>query len=141
MNYQGDNLIASLKSLWGILFENADKFKLYLFYNDYETSYTTYINHTRWHRCLRSNGLRVGGNWSTWRKPICLTWWPHDHLTCRCQVLNPGCSGERRARYHYASQAVISTDRQTQNNYRYVIFGENTLLYLQIDTLRKPLIS
>jgi len=25
------------------------KFKLYLFYNDYETSYTTYINHARWH--------------------------------------------------------------------------------------------
>jgi len=22
--------------------------------NDYETSYTTYINHARWHRCLRS---------------------------------------------------------------------------------------
>ena len=26
----------------------------YLFYNDYETSYTTYINHARWLRCLRS---------------------------------------------------------------------------------------
>jgi len=38
------------------------KFKLYLFYNDYETSYTTYINHARWHWCLRSDGLRVGGN-------------------------------------------------------------------------------
>jgi len=25
----------------------------YLFYNDYETSYTTYINHARWHPCLR----------------------------------------------------------------------------------------
>ena len=25
------------------------KFKLYLFYNDYESSYTTYINHARWH--------------------------------------------------------------------------------------------
>ena len=37
-------------------------FKLYLFYNDYETSYTTYINQARWHRCLRSDGLRVGGN-------------------------------------------------------------------------------
>ena len=32
----------------------------YLFYNDYETSYTTYINHARWHRCLCSDGLRVG---------------------------------------------------------------------------------
>ena len=30
----------------------------YLFYNDYETSYTTYINHARWHRCLRWDGLR-----------------------------------------------------------------------------------
>jgi len=43
-------------------------FKLYLFYNDYETSYTTCINHARWHRCLRSDGLRVGGNRSTRRK-------------------------------------------------------------------------
>ena len=48
--------------------------KLYLFYNDYETSYTTYINHARWHQCLRSDGLRVGGNRSTRRKPICPTW-------------------------------------------------------------------
>ena len=45
------------------------KFNLYLLYNDYETSYTTYINHARWHRCLRSDGLRVGGNRSTRRKP------------------------------------------------------------------------
>jgi len=48
--------------------------KLYLFYNDYETSYTTYISHARWHRGLRSNGLRVGGNRSARRKPTCLTW-------------------------------------------------------------------
>ena len=34
----------------------------YLFYNDYETRYTTYINDARWHRCLRSDGLRVGVN-------------------------------------------------------------------------------
>jgi len=33
----------------------------YLFYNDYETSYTTYINHARWHRCLPLDGLCVGG--------------------------------------------------------------------------------
>ena len=57
------------------------KFKLYLFYNDYETSYTTYIDHASWHRCLRSGGLRVGGNRSTRRKLTCLTWWLHDHLT------------------------------------------------------------
>ena len=36
--------------------------KTYLFYNDYETSYTTYINHDHWHRCLPLDGLRVGGN-------------------------------------------------------------------------------
>ena len=35
-------------------------FKLYLFYNDYGTSSTTYINHARWHRCLRLGGPRVG---------------------------------------------------------------------------------
>ena len=34
------------------------------------TSYTTYINHVRCHRCLCSCGLRVGGNRSTRRKPI-----------------------------------------------------------------------
>jgi len=28
------------------------KFKLHLFYNDYETSYITYINHARWHRTM-----------------------------------------------------------------------------------------
>jgi len=49
-------------------------FKLYLFYNDYETSYTTYINHARWYWCLRVGGLRVGGNRSAWRKPTCVTW-------------------------------------------------------------------
>ena len=42
--------------------------------------FETYIYHARWHRCLRSDGLRMGGNWSTRRKPTCLTWWPHDHL-------------------------------------------------------------
>ena len=31
--------------------------KLYLFYNDYETSYTTYINHARWHRCASQGAL------------------------------------------------------------------------------------
>ena len=41
----------------------------YLFHNDYETSYTTYINHARWHRCVRSCGLRVRENKSTRRKP------------------------------------------------------------------------
>ena len=41
---------------------SISKIKLYFFYNDYETSYTTYINHARWHQCLRSDGLRVGGN-------------------------------------------------------------------------------
>ena len=45
----------------------------YLFYNDYETSYTSYNNHARWHRCLRSGGLRVRGNRSTRRKPTYLT--------------------------------------------------------------------
>ena len=49
-------------------------FILDLFHNHYETNYTTYINHARWHRCLRSDGLRVGGNRSTRGKPTCLTW-------------------------------------------------------------------
>ena len=63
-------------------------FNLYLFYNNYKRSYTTYINHACWHRCLRSDGLCVGANRSAQRKPTCLTWWPHDHLTCRRRVLN-----------------------------------------------------
>ena len=63
--------------------------KLYLFYNDYET---TYINHARLHRCLRSDGLRVGvpgGN-----PPV----WLDDHLVYRLRVSNLGRSGERRVR-------------------------------------------
>jgi len=28
----------------------------------YQTAYTTFINHARWHGCLNSDGLRVGGN-------------------------------------------------------------------------------
>ena len=82
------------------------KFKLDLFYNDYETSYTTYINHARWHRCLRLDGLCVEGNRSTQRKPTCLTWWPHDHLTCGRRESNPGRSSERRVRSHCASQTA-----------------------------------
>ena len=66
--------------------ERLNKFKLYLFYNDYETSYTTYINLARWHRCLHSDDLLVGRNRSARGKPTCLTWWPHDHLTCRRQI-------------------------------------------------------
>ena len=64
------------------------KFKLYFFYKDYASSYTTYTNHACWHRCLRSDGLLVGGNRSARRKPTCLTWWPHDHLTCRRRTSN-----------------------------------------------------
>ena len=33
-------------------------FKLYLFLQRLRTRYTTYINRARWHRCLRSDGLR-----------------------------------------------------------------------------------
>ena len=31
------------------------KYKLYLFYNDYETSYTFCFNHARWHRVPGGN--------------------------------------------------------------------------------------
>ena len=37
----------------------------YLFYNDYETSYTTYIIHARWHRflkCSKSFKLKFSRN-------------------------------------------------------------------------------
>jgi len=81
---------------WMKSFTIVKKFKLYLLYNNYETSYTTYINHACSHRCLRSDGLRVVGNLSARVKLTCLTWWPHDHLTCRRRVSNPGRSGERR---------------------------------------------
>jgi len=74
------------------------KFKFSLFYNDYETNYTTYINHGRWHRCLRLDGLRVGGNQSALRKLTCMTWWPHDHLTRRRRISNLDRSGERQVR-------------------------------------------
>ena len=84
--------------------ENSLKFKLYLFYIDKETIYTTHINHACWHRYLRSGGLCLGGNQWTGNKHTRLTWWPHDHLTCQSWVLNLGRSGERWAHYHYASQ-------------------------------------
>ena len=70
------------------------RFKLYLFYNDYETGSTIYINHACWHPCFRSGGLRVGGKRSTRRKPTCLTWLPHDHLTGRRRESKPGRSGK-----------------------------------------------
>ena len=69
--------------------------------------FTTYINHARWHLCLRSDGLRVGGNQSARSNPSCLTWWPNDHLTCRRLVLNLGRSGEGQVRYHYANQPAL----------------------------------
>ena len=36
------------------------------------------MNHARWHRCLRSGGLRVGGNRSAGGKPPV---WFGDHMT------------------------------------------------------------
>ena len=39
---------SSLKLQLTILYIDT-KFNQYLFYNDYETSYTTYINHARWY--------------------------------------------------------------------------------------------
>jgi len=60
-----------------------------------------YINHARWHRCLR-----VSGNRETRRKLTCPTWWPHKHLTYRRRVLNLGRSGERRSINRYASQQL-----------------------------------
>ena len=105
------------------------KFKLYLVYNDYETSYTTYINHARWHWCLRSDGLRVGGNRSARRKPTNLIWWPHDHLTYRRRVSNPGRSGERRVRYHCASQTaschIVSKELWRNYSNLNIILGRN----------------
>ena len=50
--------------------------------------HTPYINHARWHRCLRSGGLLVGRNGSTRRKPTCPTWWPHDISHMRRWVSN-----------------------------------------------------
>ena len=74
----------------------------YLFYNDYETSYTTYINHARWHRCLRSGGPRAGENRSTWRKPTCLTCGlTISHANARYWTWVATVRGE-----HYASQTA-----------------------------------
>ena len=67
--------------------KSGKKFKLYLLYNDYETSYTTYINHARWHRCLRSNGLRVGGKRSTRMKHTCLTWYTQPSVVGQCSLV------------------------------------------------------
>mgnify|MGYP000317226318 CR=1 FL=1 len=37
------------------------RYKLFIFYNDYETSYTTYTNHSSWFQCSRPCALRVEG--------------------------------------------------------------------------------
>jgi len=50
----------------GVLWEGVGtSFKLYLTYYNYITSYTTF-NHARWHQCLHSVGLPVGGNPAWW---------------------------------------------------------------------------
>ena len=60
-----------------LLIDMSVAFKHYLFYNNYKTSYTPYINHARWHRCSRFGGLRVGGNRSTrGNTPV----WLGDHM-------------------------------------------------------------
>ena len=61
---------------------------IYLFHNDYKTSYVPYTNHSRWLWDPRSCDLRVAGNRSTRNKPTCRTWWPHDHHTCRRVFVN-----------------------------------------------------
>ena len=91
------------KRIWNRLSVALLKKRFYLFYNDYETSYTDYINHARWHRWHRS----------ALRKPTCLTWWPHDHLTCRCRVLNPGRSALPLGQPH--SLHVIFTPKQNNS--------------------------
>ena len=60
------------------------KCNIYLFYNDYETSYTPYVYHARWHQCLGSCGRKPESQ----RKLTCLTWWQHDPLTCRRLISN-----------------------------------------------------
>ena len=54
------------------------KFKLYLVYNDYETSYTTYINHARWHWCLRWTIFVWEATGVPWGNPPV---WLGDHMT------------------------------------------------------------
>ena len=89
-----------------------------------ETSYTSYIKHARWHRCLCSDGHRVGGKRSARRKSSRLTVWPHDHLTCQGGVLKPGGSGKRRARYHCASQTAI---------YKYILHNMDKYDNIQVN--------
>jgi len=47
------------KHVWPLSFSLFLKFKLSLFSNDYETSYTTYINHARWHRYVSNFSLEI----------------------------------------------------------------------------------
>jgi len=67
MDWKTSNVITYTKSFWKYEFtitqytENQCKFKLYLFYNDYETSYTTYINHARWPWCLCYRWMPASG--------------------------------------------------------------------------------
>ena len=67
-------------------------FKCYSFYNDYKKKLLQIIQ-------IILVGINVHnpvvfGNWSTLRKPICLTYWTHawPDLTSRWKVSNPGLS-------------------------------------------------
>jgi len=56
------------------------KFKIYLFDNDYGTSYTTYINHARWHRWPRRTDKSRTIKKQT-KKPTRLLWLSLKHCT------------------------------------------------------------
>ena len=92
--------------------------------------YNLYINHAHWHRWLRSCSLRMGGNhetgvpWGT-HLPDLVTTWP-SHLQRR--VLNSGCSGERRALYHWGSRAPYSVDLVTV--FELLFYYHCNILYL-----------
>ena len=58
---------------WALL--NSFYYILYLFHNNYESSYTSYTTYTN-HCCLSGCGLCVEGNLST-EETVLSTCWPH----------------------------------------------------------------
>ena len=68
---------------------NQTAIKTTQYWNQTAIKTNWYWNQTAFKTTWYWNQTAIKTNWY----PTCLTWWPHDHLTCLCRVSNPGRSG------------------------------------------------
>ena len=87
-------------------------------------------NHAHWHRCLRTDGLRVGGNRSAWRKPTCLTTWS-SHMLTPC--IEPRSQRWEASVLHCASQTALSI---LMDRWQIVNLSTGIFMKLEPDTHR-----